>query len=158
MPQLTYTTQPARALDGTFADTGSRYAATHIAAAVVPPGRFVVRDSDGGSTGAKVRLPATTGEVANAGVGFAVLDLLREPNTGFAIGDVLSVAKRGVMNVLCVGAVTEGASVFVIHTGANAGRVAATALTVSSVDTATITPYTFQGDFADDTICKVFLG
>lgn len=126
MPQTSMSDFPAEALEGMEGDGlfHGRYALSRAVetAAGVDAGRLLLK----GTGDETAKIPA--GDVA-VPLGFSLrrdVDLETEASKMFAQYAGVSLLRKGTIWLHCVGAIAAGDAPPVVHTGANAGRVAAT--------------------------------
>jgi hypothetical protein len=133
MPQTSYTGTPALAVEG-WPGCPPEHVISRAVATVagIPAGRFVAYQS---STECKALAAATDVSPGSPLLGVLIKQMwTRESGAPdyprYSMGSIL---RRGQIWMWCVGAVTAVSPLFVIHTGADAGRVAI-------LDDATTTP------------------
>lgn len=119
-PQLVVTQFPAVASAGQIADTGFRDVTTGIADGDMDPALAVVLGAHGSDS---IKLPSATGDLASL-KGWTLAKVMKEPRTPqFAATDAVDVLRVGRLWVVPQGDVVDEGPVYVIHSGANAGRI-----------------------------------
>lgn len=141
MSQLTYTQDPAVALEGLAVDVSfDKDIITAIAQLTIPFGRAVVRTTGGAADDRPpgCKLPVATGEVTGGGfLGFAMNDTTKEQVAGVASwldNDSVRIMRSGRIWMIAEDAVTLGAPVFVRFA---AGTFPSLGAVRSNADTAT---------------------
>ncbi len=133
MPQTSYTGTPALAVEGWPGDPNFKTLSRAVAtAAGIPAGRFVAYSS---STECKALAAATDVAPGSPLLGVTVkMMLTRESGApDYPQRSMATIMRKGSIWMWCVGAVTAVSPIFVVHSGADAGR-------VSITDDATTTP------------------
>ena len=133
MPQTSYTGTPALAVEGMPGDPNFRTLSRAVAtAAGIPAGRFVAYSS---STECKALAAATDVTPGSPLLGVLIKQFwTRESGSpDYPQRSMGSIMRQGSIWMWCVGAVTAVTPLFVVHSGADAGR-------VSITDDATTTP------------------
>lgn len=143
--QNSYATYHAKGYEGQRADSREidAFAARNNSGAELPFGRFVVHDTGSGTSelAAKV-ISAATDKI----LGISLRDAAQNPTlpsgaraTGIQDDDMFSVITEGGVYVLTKANVTPSSPVYVLFSGANAGRVQATPGGVTEIQTLTPT-------------------
>ena len=135
IPQLVFGLACPRALPGQIADLGAVQAGDIVSrsldtAAGANPGLFVV---EGATVGVGCKLPTAASDITNLLLGVLCLEAMKMPRAGspiYAQKDVVPVMRRGrvwVYTVADPASVAPDTTPFIVHSGADAGKVGSTA-------------------------------
>ena len=145
--QTSYNQFPATAILGMLADSSpAREVVTRLAEGDVNVGRVIVS----GTAYPQAKEPDVTGDIAHHKLeGISLYDAAREPGAPhYGNTDPITTLRKGRVWVSPQGAVTANGPVFVVHSGANAGRIRADADTAAAT-VATSFIRVLQGAAAD---------
>lgn len=123
--QLTVTQFPEIGLEGQLADSGFHDITPGIVDSALDHGRFVVLGANGYQS---IKLPGASADVTNTAKGVVLYRAMKEPcSPHFNATETADVLRVGRIYVVPQGDMTDEGPVYVIYSGANAGKVRADA-------------------------------
>jgi hypothetical protein len=120
-PQTSVTYFPDIGLNGQLADTGHHDITTGLADTSLDCGLAVVLGANGYQS---IKLPGSSGDVTNTIKGWTLYRAMKEPNDPrYVIHDAVDVLRVGRIWIIAQGDLVDEGPVYVVHSGANAGKV-----------------------------------
>jgi len=153
-PQVSVEYFPDPGMNGQIVDIGPRDILSALADTDLDIGLGVVLGANGPNS---IKLPGQTSDVANLFMGFTRYNPMIEPRSPhYAATDTVGVLRVGRIWLVCQGDVTDQGPLYVIHAGANAGKIRGDAGSGGNAATQVTRGRVIQGATAGN-LCQVAL-